>query len=333
MHSGSVLQLLPIDEETRRALEACKEVNILVMGCYNVGKSTLINSLFYEKGKRYEQKAKEGSLAPCTQDVKPYELEVNGINFNIYDSPGLQDGDKKDEVYMRKIKEKCSTIHLVIYCTKMGEPIRPAEHAALKNITSTFGEAIWKNAVIVLTFANQVEPADPHSDEKTYFEEMEKKKTAQVAIAFQKLSISESELIQHIYPAGSARVLKLPGKEHDWRLDLLEGCLKVCNQEAKGALLELAATKSYVMATVGAATSIASGAVSMLGGAVITGAGIALAATGGVVPLGLAFLIGGAVGSLLGGAATTGGAIGLAAIEKEKAENKGANSTKIKAKK
>ena len=43
----------------------------------------------------------------------------------------------------------------------MDDAVRPDEDKALANLTSTFGEAIWKNVVIALTFANKVEPADP----------------------------------------------------------------------------------------------------------------------------------------------------------------------------
>ena len=54
------------------------------------------------------------------------------------------------------MRDKCPEIHLIIYCAKMGEPVRPEEATALENITTSFGEAIWENVVIALTFANKV---------------------------------------------------------------------------------------------------------------------------------------------------------------------------------
>ena len=60
---------------------------------------------------------------------------------------------------------ECPNIHLIIYCKKMGEPIRPAEKAALRTLHKTFGSSIWHNTIIALTFANFVDPPDPDIDE------------------------------------------------------------------------------------------------------------------------------------------------------------------------
>ena len=40
----------PLKNAVRQRLESSKELNLLIMGCYQVGKFTLINSLFYKKG-------------------------------------------------------------------------------------------------------------------------------------------------------------------------------------------------------------------------------------------------------------------------------------------
>ena len=47
----------------------------------------------------------------------------------------------------------------------MGDPVRPEEDTALCNLTNTFGESIWENVVIALTFANEIQPADPDEDD------------------------------------------------------------------------------------------------------------------------------------------------------------------------
>ena len=47
----------PVLEDATRAALQNKEINILVIGCYHVGKSTLINTLFFDG----EEKAREGA--------------------------------------------------------------------------------------------------------------------------------------------------------------------------------------------------------------------------------------------------------------------------------
>ena len=41
-----------------------KELNVVVVGRFQVGKSTLINSFFFREGNGYRQKAKEGAMKP-----------------------------------------------------------------------------------------------------------------------------------------------------------------------------------------------------------------------------------------------------------------------------
>ena len=106
-----------------------------------IGKSTLINSLFYKKGGKYVPLADEGSLEPCTTEVNQYVLEIEGTTFNFYDSPGLQDNNYL--IHLRLIQTTCPNIHLLIYCSKLDEPVRPAEFEALDNITKTFGMSVW----------------------------------------------------------------------------------------------------------------------------------------------------------------------------------------------
>ena len=45
----TTLSDLSLEDAVRQKLEASKELNILIVGCYQVGKSALINALFYKK--------------------------------------------------------------------------------------------------------------------------------------------------------------------------------------------------------------------------------------------------------------------------------------------
>ena len=230
---------LPLEDAIRQKLEAMVELNILVVGRYQVGKSTLINSLFFKKGERYIKRAKEGSGHACTRDVTPYTLKSEGVTFNIYDSPGLQD-EKDDLVYLQLIARKCPNIHLIIYCKEMSTPITPAEKAALKNLNTAFGQCIWNNAIFALTFADSVDPPNPEANKVDFFKDKIKSNVTEFEKAFNGFSIKLENLETNIHPVGSARVLQLPGMGEDWRVDFWRGCIEACRDDAKGAMLKLA---------------------------------------------------------------------------------------------
>ena len=243
------LRNLPLDDAVREKLKNSKELNVLVTGCYGVGKSTLINSL----------KADEGSLGPCaTTKVNQYVLEMEGVTFNFYDSPGLQ-GRHSDLFHLNKIQTTCPNIHLFIYCSKLDEPVRPAESDALDNITKTFGMSIWDNAIVALTFANTVDSPYPNIDAVEFFKERMEDKQRKLQEAFKKLCIKPQavkNLEARAYPAGSAKVLQLPGREVDWRAEFWSGCTEACREEGKGAALKMAwDNPSFVMKVVGASLS------------------------------------------------------------------------------
>ena len=232
---------LDIDEDTREKLQR-KELNVLVVGCYQVGKSALINAIFFEQGKKYER-AKEGELMkPCTDEVTPHTLKVGDndtfVTVNIYDSPGLQDGEKDDCEHLKKINKACSNFHLMIYCTKMGEPVRENELKALVNLLKVKAN----NMIIALTFANQVEPADPNEDEASHFEKILSTKKIVLCEALKKYGPACNELptvARRIYPVGSARKLQLHTTDN-WQVDFLLGCLSACELEGKRAMLQVA---------------------------------------------------------------------------------------------
>ena len=240
-----------MEDAVRQKLEACKELNMLFVGRYQVGKSTLINSLFYRKGEKYRMTAKEGKLSACTRDVTPYTFEMEDVTVNIYDTPGLQD-ENNDLEYLRMVGQTCSNLHLIIYCKKMMEPMRPAEYRILNK---AFGSSSWHNTIIALTFANLVDPPDPETDKVEYFKHLMQYDVMQYDVMqydvmqydvmqydvqeFERISralnINEEllkKLKTRIYPAGSVRHLKLPGMGEDWRVDFWRGCLEVCSEEA-----------------------------------------------------------------------------------------------------
>ena len=304
---------LPLGYAVCQKLEASKELNILIVGRFQVGKSSLINSLFFKEGESYKMRAEEGLLSPCTRDVTPYTFLFKDCVFNIYDSPGFQDEESYTK-YLKSISKACLNIHLVIYCKKMGEPMRPAEKKALKTLNNAFGSSIWGTMIIALTFANLVDPPDPDVNEVDYFKEIKERNVEELKQALEELSIKEEDLEclkTRVHPVGSARVFQLPGMEVDWRIDFWIGCLEACKEEAKGVLLALDDPR-ITYKIVGSSIATFAGVTGAICGAACVGAGIALTVTGILAPIGIALFAVGVVMGLLGIGTATGGSIWIA---------------------
>ena len=267
---------LVLEDATRAALEN-KEINILVIGCYHVGKSALINTLFFNG----EEKAREGaSMKPCTSEVDRYTTLVDGITFNVYDSPGLQDGTRGDGSYILKMAKKCSTLSLLIYCTKLEEPIRPHEKEALGNLASAFGGDVWEKFVIALTFANRVSPRRVE-DRADYFSSIVTNKTKDLRDSFKALGkeqLFDKQIANRIIPVGSEENADLPTVQN-WQGNFLNHCLDCCRTEDRSGLVRIWwQYKHYV------AVAIADGfaEAATIGAVYVTGK-VAVAATGKVV--------------------------------------------------
>eukprot|EP01132_Coremiostelium_polycephalum_P007481 gene7481-9193_t len=147
-------------EELQEMLAVLKgvqnECNVLLLGRTGVGKSSTLNTVF---GIDIPVHSSES----CTQDPFTYSRNVNGFKLNIIDTPGFLDsqGDLVDSNNMIKIQKYLSgkTIHCVLFVEKFTETRFDGAHQLVINqFTEKLGPQLWRNAAVVLTYANSVLP-------------------------------------------------------------------------------------------------------------------------------------------------------------------------------
>ena len=296
-----LLESLKIPDGVKEILSVQEQpVNFVLVGKYQVGKSALINSMFYKKAKGYQLIAEEGDLEPTTEVIKYYPREVDGIMYHIYDTMGLQDGTNKEKAHVKEIKDIFAKAHLIIYCTKFQEPVRPDDVSTLKALTNACGKSIWNNAVIALTFANAAAPNNPKN--KNWFDELLQKKKEKLKKCFvEDLGIGEEvwvTLSQHTVPVGNTIRPDLPGIK-DWRASFWRECVHACSDKAKGAMAGLAWKEESFVKSVSVASV---GSVAAAGGIALTVVGAASSATVIALPVGIPVAIAGLV-ALVGGTA------------------------------
>ncbi|EGC39781.1 hypothetical protein DICPUDRAFT_91144 [Dictyostelium purpureum] len=147
-------------EELQEMLAVLKgvqnECNVLLLGRTGVGKSSTLNTVF---GIDIPVHSSES----CTQDPFTYSRVVNGFKLNIIDTPGFLDsqGELVDSNNMIKIQRYLSgkTIHCVLFVEKFTETRFDGAHQLVINqFTEKLGPQLWRNAAVVLTYANSVLP-------------------------------------------------------------------------------------------------------------------------------------------------------------------------------
>lgn len=94
----------------------------------------------------------------------------NDIGVVLWDSPGLQDGSFDEEKYLEDMgKQLHEDLDVMIYCIKMDDKrFLKSEENSIHALTRKFGKDLWKNAVIALTFANNVKDPDGRNNEEFF---------------------------------------------------------------------------------------------------------------------------------------------------------------------
>ncbi len=145
-------------EQKQRIKKAIKgEFTIMLIGKTGTGKSSTINNLI---GKSV---ANTGDTNAVTEKTQIYETTINDIRFKVIDTPGLCDSSDvfSDEKYLDEIKKQYKDVDLTLFVTNLNETrVSRDEKVALRKLTSSLGENIWQNLIVVFTFACSPLPSE-----------------------------------------------------------------------------------------------------------------------------------------------------------------------------
>ena len=218
-------------------------LSIMVTGRTGTGKTSLMNGLL---GKKVGE---EGSmLTRGTMHVKSFEAEVRGVRVTIWDTPGLQDGECKDEEYLQEmIASGCVDANLKVYCISMANVrFDESELNALSKFTTKLGVKFWDRCMFVLTFANSYVGLCPlNMDPKEWLGAKIDEWKKRIKSELRKVGVDESVVEQiSIVPAGYHAPLqlapnpwKLPGIDN-WFYSFWYTCADVMDPAALPALVK-----------------------------------------------------------------------------------------------
>ena len=131
-------KLVPIKNKLSKLLEESKNAKIIkdgidvaLIGCPNVGKSSLLN-LFLE-----EEKAIVTNIAGTTRDIVEGQTIINGIKINFIDTAGIRNTtDVVEKIGVEKSKQMISKADLNILILNNNEPITNEDKELLELIKS-----------------------------------------------------------------------------------------------------------------------------------------------------------------------------------------------------
>ena len=213
-----------------------RSIHILVTGKTGTGKSALINGLMGANV------TKEGdTLDPTTAQVEQIKQMVHGISMSVFDSPGLQDGTRREDEYLRDMERKCQNVDLVLYTIKLTDQrVHVADTNAMRKLTDAFGDRFWERAMFVMTFANEVlSPEYPEDEEENqkYFESRLKLWKEKLPKIVDERADIPLEIARHIpiVPAGYYKTKDLPGRKYWFSKFWMAALNRIMETSAEGA--------------------------------------------------------------------------------------------------
>ena len=140
------IKLLENENIKRLQKIVTKNFNILLVGCTNAGKSTLINEFLKLKG---AERAKESTGGPTdTEDFKPYKGIINHKRYTLYDTNGItnmgEDSiESKQKNTIAQIEKRLKShdpnelIHCIWYCFQ-GSNVQPSDKMFIESLLNIY---------------------------------------------------------------------------------------------------------------------------------------------------------------------------------------------------
>ena len=127
-----------------------KVFNIVVFGRSKSGKSSLV------KGLLGNQLAEENSGFVIKQTAMNRHGDIHSIT--VFDTPSLGNLDKTTEAILDEVAEITEgSIDLLLYCIDMRSRLNRNDVDYMLEMTNKYGKSVWRNAMVVLTFANEIQ--------------------------------------------------------------------------------------------------------------------------------------------------------------------------------
>ena len=331
-------------QEMKAMIEKSNEIRLMVTGKTGVGKSALLNGIVgtkvFEEGDNYD---------PQTLEVDSTTFQKANVTITVFDTPGLQDGSGNEARYLADMKQKCTNIHLLLYCISMAENREDLRihNSAIMKITDHLGKEVWENAVIILTFANVFETrlcdqGKEGDSLKKAFKERLKDWEHHFRLALKAAGVSDAVSKNiHAYPAGFKRPNLIC--QELWLSNFWIESVFAMKEDAQAAMVKMSIARfrekgdikpedfdkdiseqplvfsKLDKALIGTAAS-GSAAAGATAGALIGALAIGIPSFG--LAAGLGLILGGAIGGAAGGGTGLGAGLILALFRRNKKKKK-----------
>ncbi|MBS4167641.1 tRNA uridine-5-carboxymethylaminomethyl(34) synthesis GTPase MnmE [Parachlamydia sp. AcF125] len=121
-------------------------VSLCLIGCPNVGKSSLMNALL---GK---DRAIVSAIAGTTRDVLEDHLKLNGLNFRLLDTAGIRDSAEIVEAEgIRRSRQAMQEADLILFVLDASQGLQPDDHLLMQQIPPEKTIGVWNKIDIKQT--------------------------------------------------------------------------------------------------------------------------------------------------------------------------------------
>ena len=262
MANSEVTLIKEIDEweisKNRKSFFFDPSVRVVIAGKTGVGKSTLANFL------TNSQTTESNSIGPSTSSSGNISTKVGQDEIIVWDTPGftsITDIKSSSTRYIKELKKTCigkedCDVFLYVIDMRNRRFNKDDENIEImKRFTEDFGIKIWKNAVIVLTFANlfiesMKERLNPEDDLKKHYNERQEEWDDKIH-RFLGYRVIPEELAQNvkIVPVGFRKKSRLETEPEgaSWMSDLWFSILHAAKIDAKPVIMRILINRIFDM--------------------------------------------------------------------------------------